>query len=427
MARLILSIWPLLLAAALILGGNGLQGSALGVRGTYEAFPAVIIGLVFSTYSVGFILGCRFGPRFVAAAGHIRAFAAFASIASAASLAHAVFVNEGLWLVLRVISGFSFATVQMILESWLNETATNESRGRVLSVYRITDLLAVTFAQMSLFLFAPGSFVIFAAISILLSLALVPVALTRVVAPAVPTTARLDIQRLWRVSPAAVGGVIVTGLSGSAIWSMMPVFLEAKGYGTSLVGAVIGAFIFGGALAQWPFGWLSDRVDRRYVQVALALGAGISALLLALFGSVSSAVLISLSLVFGAFALPNFGIAVAHANDHAEQGAALSVNGGLLMLHGLAAIVGPLMASSLISTLGADALYYFIAAAMLALAVFGAYRMTQRAAPEAQAPYVSVPRTSPAVFEMDPRVEELPETPASEAATAVETEAQPQH
>lgn len=400
------TLLPLLLAAAFLLASNGLQTTMLALRGISSGFPDAVIGLLLSAYFAGFITGCRYAPRLIQNVGHIRAFTAFASIASAAALAHSLVTVPWAWLLLRVVTGFCFAALQIILESWLNEISTNESRGRILSTYRITDFSSVTVAQLAVGLFEPTDFPPFIVMSIGLSIALVPIALTRVAAPAPPASAKLNVRKLFRVSPLAAVGAFVVGVSSAAYWSLSPVFLTAAGFTKETVGAFIAAIIFGGAIGQWPIGALSDKFDRRRVIIAVSMGTVITALGIPAVAELGRGPLLIAGFAFGIFALPGFGLAVAHANDHAEQGEALSVNGGLLMLFGAASVIGPIIAPPIMATFGNSALFFLVASVYALLVAFGLYRMTARAAPEVQEPYVPVPRSSPAIFELDPRIDD---------------------
>lgn len=410
------TLWPLLLAAALLLSANGMQTTILSLRGIAEGFPPFVIGLMLSAYYLGFILGCRFAPGFIAGVGHIRAFTAFASIASAAALAHAIILSPFAWLALRILTGFCVAALQMIMESWLNEQATNATRGRIMSVYRITDFTMVTVAQASIALFDPAGFTVFAVLSIVLSLALVPVALTRIRVPPVPTVTRLDLVRLWKLSPISAAATFGVGLAASSFWAMGPSFVTGIGYAPATAGYFVAAIIFGGAIAQWPVGWLSDRFDRRRVLLAFCAAAAILASLLPSFAHRSELWLIIGALMFGVSALPNFGLAAAHANDRAAEGEAVSVNGGLLMIYGVAAVLGPIIAPQIIGRLGDDSLFYWVTAIYSALIIFCLYRMLQRASPETRAP--SQPGMPPPVsMELDPRV------PQSAAPASVKSSA----
>ena len=414
MLRILGSLWPLLLAAAILLGANALQTTLLAVRGAAEGFPPETIGLFLSGYYAGLIAGCRLAPVAVQRVGHIRAFTAFASIASAVALAHALLVEPAFWVALRVVTGFCFAALAMIMESWLNERATNENRGQVLSVYRVVDFASVTLLQASIGLFDARGVTLFALLSIGLSLALVPVALSRTAAPAPPASARLNVGGLWRTSPVAVVGAGLVGLAAAAYWGMVPVFTAAKGLDGGAAGLLLGAIVVGGAVAQWPVGWLSDRLDRRLVLAASAGGAAVTAILVPLAAPSGTGALLASGALFGLFALPCFGLALAHANDHAGPGEALSVSGGLLLVYAAVAITGPILAARVMRAFGPDALFTWIAGIYTLLAGFVLLRTLQRAAPERDAPYVPVPRTTPAVFALDPRALDLGAEPTEE-------------
>lgn len=408
----------LIVAGALLLGSNGMTATLLGVRGTLEGFVGLEIALLMTAYYVGFIAGCRQAPRIIQEVGHIRAFTAFASVASAVAMSHALFVESWFWIVTRVITGFCFAGLQMIIESWLNERASNENRGQVLSVYRIADLVSATFFQAILPVFDPRTFVPFGVLTIVISFALVPVALTRSPAPAIPTSHKLDLGRLWRVSPLAAFGAASLGLAVSAYWAMGSLFVSGLGYAPEQTGLFVGAIIFGGAVSQWPVGALSDRFDRRHVLIVVSVVAASVAMLVPLVAGLGSNGLLAAGALFGISAVPAFGLVIAHGNDHAEQGDSVAVNGGILLVYGFAAATGPLLASQVMRFFGSSALFYMIALIYLVLAAFGLLRLTQRAAPETTEDYVPVLRTQPGIFELDPRVDpsEDEEAPAEEPA-----------
>ena len=375
MFKSISAIAALLFAAAILYAGNGLQSTLLSVRGDLEGFPTAIIGLLASAYYAGFILGCRFVPGMIKGVGHIRAFVALASIASSSALAHILFVDATPWAVLRFITGFSFAGLTMVLESWINERATNENRGKVLSVYRIVDLGAVTIGNGLLAIAPPEGFQLFVLVSILISIALVPVALTRSDSPAPLETAKLDIVQLYRVSPVGAVGAAAAGLANAAFWGMAPVYVQEIGYGSAMIAAFMSAAIIGAGLFQFPMGFLSDKVDRRYVIVGSSLlGAGASALL-ASFAALSDNALLGFSFLFGAFIIPVFGICCAHANDHAAAGKAVATSGGLLLLYGVGSVVGALAGALVMDAFEPATLFWYIAIIYVALAVFSLLRI----------------------------------------------------
>jgi len=416
MKNAILSVFSLLVAAAILLGANGLQSTLLSLRANIEGFPLSAIGFLTSAYFVGFILGCRYAPRFIKNVGHIRAFTALASVASAATLAHILFVEPVSWLIMRAVAGFCFAGLHMIIESWLNERATNENRGTVLSIYRIADFTAVTAGQFMLNVADPAGFVLFVGVSILISLSLVPVALTTAAAPKPIKSAKLNIPKLWNLSPLACGAVVAAGASGSAFWALAPVFIQDIGYEVSVVALFMSAIIAGGALAQFPIGWLSDRIDRRRVIIGTAFLAGAGALLISLFGPQSQNLLIIFALMLGMFHLPLYGLGVANANDFAEAEDFVSINGGLLLLYGFGAVTGPIIAPFVMKGFGASSLFFYNAVVYGLLTIFGLYRLTQRKpvpVEEKTEDYVPVPAgAAPAVFEIDPRVPDDEETQA---------------
>lgn len=393
MFRSIAAIVSLLLATAILYAGNGLQNTLLAVRGDLEGFPTAVIGALTSAYFAGFILGCQIVPKSIKTVGHIRAFVALASIASSSALAHVLVIDALAWGALRFVTGFSFAGLTMVLESWINERATNENRGKVLSIYRIVDLGAVTVGNALLATASPSGFHLFVLVSILISIALVPIALTTIHSPAPLETARLDLGELYRTSPVGAVGAAATGLANAAFWGVAPVFVQKVGYAPAMVAAFMSTSIIGAGVFQFPMGWLSDRLDRRLVIIgSSAMGAG-AAILLAMLASVSSAVLLGLAFLFGGLIIPTFGICAAHANDHAAPGKAVATSGGLLLLHGVGSTAGAMAGAIAMSVFHPAALFVYIAVIYLMLAAFAFFRMNARAAAAMKMPYIPVPKS----------------------------------
>ncbi|MEM5515543.1 MFS transporter [Henriciella sp. AS95] len=388
MIRTISAIGSLLLATAILYAGNGLQGTLLAVRGDLEGFPTAVIGALTSAYFAGFILGCRFVPKTIKTVGHIRTFVALASVASSSALAHLIFVDATAWAVLRFVTGFSFAGLTMVLESWINERATNENRGKILSVYRIVDLGAVTIGNALLATASPSGFYLFVLVSILISIALVPIALTQVHSPAPLETAKLDIGELYRTSPVGAVGAAATGLANAAFWGVAPVFVQKAGYAPAMVAAFMSTAIIGAGVFQFPMGALSDRIDRRVVIIgSSSLGAG-AAVLVAMLAGTSQTMLLGLAFLFGGLIIPTFGICAAHANDHAAPGKAVATSGGLLLLHGLGSTVGAMAGAIAMSIFAPAALFVYIAVVYLGLAGFAFIRINARAAAVIKRPYI---------------------------------------
>lgn len=403
MLRAISAILPLLLAAAILLAGNGLQGTLLAVRANLEGFQTPMIGVLMSAYFGGFVLGCRLNPTFIKSVGHIRTFLALASIASASALIHPLVVQVWVWALLRAVTGYCFAGLIMVIESWINERATNRSRGQILSVYRVIDLTATTTGNALLATANPADFHLFAIVSILMSIALVPVALTKSDAPKPIETARLDLPRLFRLSPVAAVGAPLIGLANSSFWAVGAVYAQRLGYDNALIASFISIVIIGAAVLQWPLGWLSDRTDRRRVMFASSALGIASCIALAQFGARSPEYLLLFGALVGAFVIPMFGLNAAHANDHAPAGEAVSTNGGLLLLHGLGSIVGATLGAIVMAIFGPASLFIYIAGVYAVFASFCLYRiLTTPPVPEDQkSPFAPVPKNAaPTIFEI---------------------------
>ena len=271
MTKAFAPITALLLSVALLLMGNGLQGTLLPVRANLEAFTDTDIGILGSAYFGGFAAGCIFGPHLVRRAGHIRCFAALVAIASCVVLLHSLFLSPALWWGLRALTGFCFAVLYMVIESWLNEKSTNETRGLIFSLYTIINLTVITIGQLMLGLDQPENFQLFILASILVSLAAVPVAMTRAEAPAPPKSVRIRLRHLYRLSPVGAVGCLVVGLANGSFWALAPVFAQDKGASTWGVAIFMSVAVIAGALAQYPLGRLSDKMDRRKVIIAAGL------------------------------------------------------------------------------------------------------------------------------------------------------------
>ncbi len=273
-------ITALLLSVALLLMGNGLQGTLLPVRANLEAFSALDIGVLGSSYFIGFAAGCLYGPRLIRRAGHIRAFAALVAIASCVVLVHALFLNPVLWWGLRATTGFCFAVLYMVIESWLNEKSTNETRGFIFSLYTMINLTVITIGQLMLGLDRPEDFPLFLLASILVSLTAVPVALTRAEAPAPVQSVKIRLKYLYNLSPVGVMGCLAVGLANGSFWALAPVFAQMKGADTWGVAIFMSVAVIAGAIGQWPLGRLSDKTDRRRIIIVATCGSATAGLLM---------------------------------------------------------------------------------------------------------------------------------------------------
>lgn len=420
MASVIAPVGALLLSVALLLMGNGLQGTLLPLRAELEAFGTFNIGILGSAYFLGFATGCLLGPGMVRRVGHIRTFTALTAIASTVALAHALAVDPMIWWPLRAVTGFCFAGLYVVIESWLNEHASNETRGRILSVYTMINLSVITLGQLMIMLYDPQAFPLFALASILVSLAAVPIALTSSDAPAPPRLAALRPARIYQLSPVGLVGCFATGLANSPFWTLGPVFAIASGLDVRGVAVFMSLTVIAGAIGQWPLGRASDRLDRRQVIVLACALAGLAGLGLAATSVFRPEWLFFGAFLFGVFAIPIYAICVAHANDFMEPGEFVEASASLLLASAAGSIIGPLVAAAVMAQVGVAGLFLTTAVVHAGLAVFAVHRMRKRAAPrpEEHVPFVPVPRTSPVVAELDPRGEPAPEAAIRETAAA---------
>ncbi len=405
MLSTVATIGALLLSAAILLTGNGLQGTLIVVRANVEAFPTAEIGLLVSAYFAGYISGAVLAPRVIMRAGHIRSFAALAAVAAACSLVHALIVDPYVWLVLRATIGFCFCGLYMVVESWLNERTPTETRGRMLSLYRIVDLSCNTVGQLLLTVADPAGYPLFCIVSILICLSLVPVALTRSIAPRPIQRTRIRLARLYRLSPLGLVGCLGVGLANGAFWGLAPVFVRMSGHPVDAVAHFMALAVVGGAVLQWPAGWLSDRFDRRTVLVIVCFASAAVGVGLTMTSGASLQVLLAMAFVYGGAIMPIYSLCVAHTNDHVSSTDFVEASGGLLLVYGIGAAAGPYAASFAMEHWGVWSLFAHTAAVHALVGLFGVYRMTRRSPVplDRQSAFVAVPRTSPTVAELDPR------------------------
>ncbi|MEL0089033.1 MAG: MFS transporter [Rhodospirillales bacterium] len=370
----------LLLSVAFLLMGSGLQNTLVPVRAEIEGFQALVLGGLGAAYYFGFMIGCIAAPLIVQRAGHIRSFVAMVSIGSSVALVHPIFVEPWTWIGLRIITGFCLAGLFMIIESWLNEQATNESRGVIFSTYLGINLSVITIGQLLITIDDPEAFSLFALASILVSLAAVPLSLTRSQEPVAPNRVKLRILRLYRMSPVGLVGSFSVGLSNGAFWTLGPVFAAVSGDGAESAAVFMAVGALAGAAGQWPIGRLSDRMDRRIIIMIACLLAAIADLLMAIFGSDDPTFRLICVAGFGVFALPIYALAAAHMNDMVTDSGFVEAAGGLLLTFSIGAVLGPLVASAAISLMGPAGLFSVIAAVHLSMTVFVASRMRIRRA-----------------------------------------------
>jgi MFS family permease len=380
MIRILSSVAPLLLGVAILLTGQGLQGTLLPVRANLEGFSTLSIGLMGGAYFFGFTLGCLRGSTLLRRVGHIRVFAAMTAAASAVPLLHGLWVETWLWWLLRFVTGYCFAVLYVVIESWLNEQATNETRGMVFSAYTLITLTVLAVGQQMLLLYDPQQMALFAIASAIVSIAAIPVVLS--VAPT-PTQAkekvRLDLRRLFRISPAGALGCLASGLANGPFWALAPVFVAGYSSEVSLAAWFMTSAVLGGAVGQWPLGFWSDRVDRRWViAFAATMGMLVGLASWVFFSHLTPVLLMALGAAWGAVAFPLYAVSVAHSNDHARPGEYVMISSGLLLMYGIGAIGGPFIASLAMQWLGSGGLFLYTAAIHVLLLGYIAFRFFKR-------------------------------------------------
>jgi MFS family permease len=389
------SVASLLASYGLLLLANGLFGTLLGVRQGIEGFSTVAIGFVMSSYFAGLLIGALLAVRVVASVGHIRAFAAFASIMSASALVHVLWVDLVVWAMVRLVAGFCMAGMIMVTESWLNERATNETRGRVLSLYMITNYFAAGCGQLLLPLGDPARFQLFAVASIIYSLAVVPVLLTRATAPQPSRPEMISIRQLYRVSPLGLVGAFSAGLANATFYALGPVFGVGIGLPLSHISAFMAVTIFAGLALQWPLGRMSDRLDRRRVLSAVAVATSLSCLLIVATAGRSEPALFVAGMLYGAFAFTLYSLAAAHTNDLAPPDRMVQTASGLLVVYGVGAVLGPVFAGYIMNWIGPHGMFLYSAVVTVGLAIFAVHRMRTGTpvTPDSKTPFTAVPST----------------------------------
>jgi len=375
---LIAPVLALLFGISVLLVGSGLLGTLLGVRAALENFSDAVIGPVMSIYFLGFVVGTFLCPPVIRRVGHIRAFAAMAGLAAASAFGHTLHVNPWYWALLRAVTGVCQVGLYMVVESWLNERVPKESRGRVFAVYIGVILAAGALGQLLVLVDGTAGALGFGLAAVLFSLGLVPVALTDLAEPEPVTAPRGCLRGLVRTSPLGAVGTLVSGLANSAFWGMGAVFAQRVGMSTGEIAGFMAATISGGAVLQWPVGYLSDRFERRAVLTGVCLAGAGAALASWVAVGISHLALLGCAFVYGGLAFSVYSLSVAHLNDHLAPGEVLEATQGLLLVYGVGATVGPSAAGVLMGGFGPGSLLLYFAAAYGLLGLFALSRVWVR-------------------------------------------------
>ncbi|WCR09676.1 MFS transporter [Paracoccus stylophorae] len=416
MARIPLRYMAILASVAFLVLGNGLQQTLIGLRAGVEGYAEETVGVMMSAYFVGFVLASVHAPRVIQRVGHIRAFAAFASAGSAFALCFAIFVSPGVWILLRVLQGACYAGMIIVVESWLNASAEASWRGRVLAIYSIVMYAAWAISQPMVALAPVSGFVLFALVSICLSLALVPITLSRAGDPGVVLATRVGLRRLLAISPTALSGAFVMGVAVGAFFGMGPVASQQSGFSDAQTGTILSAALIGALAFQWPLGWLSDLMDRRVIIFGSSVAGAVVAVLfggtLAQGGEFSA---ILLAFLLGGALMPLYSICLAEVNDRIAESELIAAASAFVLVYGVGSAVGPFAASLIMGQIGPSGLFAFVGAVLGLFAAFDALRIRQREKTDASAKqsYVATPSTSHAVL---PLHEHGPDRAEGEAA-----------
>lgn len=407
MTSLLRPLAALLSGVAMLVLGTGLMFSTIGAQAGAAEFPVLVTGLIMSAYFGGFIYGTRACPRIIRRVGHIRAFAAMASIASTMPILHALWLNPVFWGLLRFVTGLCLVGLYIVVESWLNVVAQSHQRGKVFAAYMAVGGVAMAMGQTLILVGDSLGFVPFALASILFSFALLPITLTPLAEPQPTETPRIGLRELFSISPIGVVGAAASGLLSGAFYSLGHVFGQRVGMSEFNTALFMAATILGGAAFQWPVGHLSDSNDRRWVLLWVCVSGAVMATIGFYLAFQAGLALIPLGAVYGGLTFTLYGLCVAHVNDLVDRSRVLHVTGGLLLLHGAGATVGPTLAGGLMDLLGPGSLLLYFAAVLGAMALTAWHyiraRPLNRGEPGQKADYVLMRESSPVVLQLDPR------------------------
>jgi len=393
MRSTLVATWTLLFGMALLMLGAGLQGTLVGLRASLEGFPTFVAGFVMAAYYLGYVGGSVVAPRLVSSVGHVRVFSALTSIASVVILMQSVLVEPVMWTVLRVASGFCFAGIYVVAESWLNDRATNTNRGQLLALYMLICYAGLGGGQLLLNVADPRGTVLFILVSMLISIALVPMALTAGPAPDFHVPGRFGLRELYRTSPLGFVGVATAGAVSGSLFALGAIYGADQGMTTKDVSLFMAVAILAATATQLPVGRFSDRVDRRKVLALLCILGAVAAVAAMLLADRSPGAFLVAVAAFGGLSLTLYSLSLAHANDYLAPEQMIAASSTLILVNGAGAFVGPLIVSALMQAVGAPGFFAALAAMQFGLAFFAAYRMTRRpAVPAAQkTPYVGTP------------------------------------
>lgn len=417
MTRVVVSLSALLFSIVLLVSGNAFLMTLLGLRLSLEKVPPALIGWILVCYSIGFVIGTLYAGRVIERVGHIRSFAVFSALTAAAALMYPLSSSATFWALLRTISGVSIAGLLVVIESWFSSRATNDNRGALFAVYQIVYYVAAAGGQLLVNVGDPSRFEPFTLAAVLMTIALIPLSLTRMEAPAIEQVERLSFVALFRESSTGVMGAMISGVLISSFYAMGPVYGHLIGLSLHQVSIFMAVAILAAMLFAWPLGRVCDRRDRRWVLFWIAVLSGLCSLAVALIGPVTLPLLMTLVGCFLGLGSAIYPVAVAITNDRMDSTKIVAASASLLLSYGIGSCVGPIVGSALVGALGPAGLFVGNAGVLAFLAVLTLYRIryTPQVPVAAQEDFVTIfPDTTPVITEMDPRNEEFTESPEVE-------------
>lgn len=394
MLSVLVRTWALMLGILLLMIGNGLQGTLLGVRGTMESIDASWMGFIMSAYFIGFLGGSRVTPVLLRRVGHVRVFAALGSLVSAAFILYAAFVNPYFWLAMRLVVGFCFSGLYVVAESWINDMSSNETRGQALSLYILMQMVGVVTGQMLLNVADPSGYALFVLISVLVSISFAPILLSVTPTPVFTSARPMSLRELLEASPLGCVGMFLLGGIFSALLGMSSIYGAQQGFSVKEISWFVTAIFVGGMVMQYPLGWMSDRMDRRTLIIFITAAATASGIAGMLGDSIWWFMAVAFCL--GATTNPLYPLLLAYTNDHLSTEQMASASGGLMFINGVGAMGGPMLVGFLINNVGPYGFFLFITVLAAMICAYSIYRVTRREAVAVEDTHHYIPVTATA-------------------------------
>ena len=417
MGKLLKNSWALFTGYGILMIAHGLQGNLLGVRSVIEEFSFIATGTMMSGFFIGYFIGANMVPKLVGKVGHIRVFAAFASIASLSILIHAVFVNPFVWTFGRFLTGFSIVGIFIVVESWLNDRANNKTRGQVLSTYMFITMIALAIGTLLLNFSSPERYEPFILISLLLSIALIPILLTKRKPPKFKKLSSIKIKDLYKISPFGTVSMFCTGFIHSCIFTLAAVYAATINFTVFEISLLLFLITVSGGIFQWPIGYYSDRHDRRIIIIGCAFfgalfcalsmtasGASLANMYLATTIGMDKIMFFVFVTLYAGMAIPMFTLNLAYVNDFIPKEKFVAAGGGLQIIFGLGAMGGPMLCSIFMNIYGANGFFIYLMIFHVIIGLFGMYRITRRETKEnPDSTFTPLPRNiTPLGIELDP-------------------------